>query len=621
PAAGEAAVIAARALAALGEPEQAADHLLAARASLPDLGPYLEYRALDLLVASGRTAEAEQMVDRIVATAPIRRLAVAALEWRRARAQARGDVVAVREAVTRLLDLATIPSYRATLLVQRARAARELGDLESARADLVAAVETAPDSAGAAQALDELSALGMDDAIPLEQRAAIVFAAGRYAAAIAAASAIVERDPTRADAWYRRAIARVRNGDLATGIAELAAMVERYPQDDRTPDALVTAGRLVEWSDEGRAEELYSAVVARYPGSAAAAEATFRHGLLAFGRGEVDRAARLWEPLATAGDVRAGFWYGKALAAAGDLPGARRIWQQVTARQPQGFYGTRAAELLRGEAPTVQTAIPRVVDSLQPDDRPLRAWLMSLGETPETATRRLEASSAARRALLLLDLGDRDAAGWEVDAARDELQDDPLALVWFGWECLRRGETAYAYRVGLRAAMTNGVPRDVVSPLLLPVPYPEVLGPISARFGVDPLLLAALIRQESAFEPTAVSPVGARGLTQVMPDTGAALARQLGFVDWTPDDLFHPVTSLALGAAELARRLHQFDGQLYLALASYNAGAGAVQQWLRERPAADPDLFAERIPYRETYAYVQQVYANYRAYQVLYASG
>ncbi len=615
-AAGIAAVLAARALATLGEHEQASEQLRVAVRLLPELAPYLEYRWLDVLASTRRETEAEQLVDQIVTTAPIRRLAVAALEWRRMRAEQRGDFLAVRETITRLLELATIPSYRATLLVQRARAARKLGDVSAAQADLLMALEIAPESTAAVHALDELDALGAGSVVPTERRAAIAFVAGRYTNAIAGYSAVLDADPVRADAWYQRAIARVRSGDVVTGVQELVAMSDRYPQDARTPDALVTAGTLVEWDDEARAEELYRRVLAQYPGTTAAGVARFRLGLLAYGRGDIESAAVLWEDLAGGSDARTSFWYGKALAARGDLASAQQVWQRVLQSEPQTFYGQRARELLHGESPLAK--MPEQLSPLQPNDRPLTIWLASLGVTNETAAQRIQASSAARRALLLLDLGEREAAGWEVDVAAEELRDDPIALAAFGWELLRYGEAAYAYRIGLRLASGTEVPRTVLAPLLAPVPYPELLVPVSMRFGVDPLLLAALIRQESTFEPTAVSPAGARGLTQVMPDTGAALAAELGLARWSPDDLFRPATSILLGAAGLARRLEQFHGQLYLVLASYNAGAGAVQQWLRERPTSDPDLFVERIPYRETYAYVQRVYTGYRAYQELY---
>ncbi len=612
--AGEAAVVAARALLQAGETEPAVEQLRAARSLLPELAPYVDYWTLDVLVRFGREEEALAAVERIVATAPIRRLAVAALEWRRSRAEQQADAASARATIDRLLELATIPSYRATLLLQRGRAARALGETDAARADFLAAIEAAPESPVAQAALDELDALGFGSVVSAEQRAAIAFAAGRYQTAVAAYTAVLAEDPTRADAWYQRAIARIRSGDLATGLRELAAMAERYPRDGRTPEALVTAGTLTEWSDEATAVVLYERVLAQYPTSRAADEARFRLGLLAYGRGEAAQAAERWRVGAERDDPRALFWYGKALAALGDQAGAREAWARARALDPTGFYGVRAAELASGRAPV---AGPGGGASALPDAA-YRSWLARLGLSEGEARARLTADPATRRALLLLELGEREAAGWELDVARDALASDAVALVVLGWELLRRGEAAFAYRVGVQLGGRSEVPAEVIAPLLAPLPYPEVLGPVADRFGVDPLLLAALVRQESGFEPTAVSPAGARGLTQVLPDTAAGLAKELGLSEWEPNRLFHPATSLSLGAAELARRLQQFQGQVYLALASYNAGSGAVQQWLRERPADDPDLFAERIPYRETYAYVQRVYAGYRWYEQVY---
>jgi len=617
--AGEAAVIAAQALLQLGEVDQAVEQLLAARTLLPEVAPYLEYRALDPLVRAGHDDEAQRLVDHIVTTAPIRRLAVAALEWQREQAQQHDDDATVRATLDRLLELATIPTYRASLLLQRAQVARTLGDVVGARTDLLAAIETAPESSAAAVALDELDALGAGDAVPLDRRAAIAFASGRYPAAIAAYSAVLDTDPSRADAWYQRAIARIRSGDLQTGVDELLAMAERYPQDERTPDALVTAGTLIEWYDEPTAEAVYERVLTQYPASDAAREARFRLGLLAFARGDAASAAGIWRDLADSGDARSAFWYGKALAAAGDGAAAQRAWERARALDPEGFYGIRAGELLAGREPIAD--VPTGDLTLTPNTTAYEHWLATQGLTDTEIAARLTANDSVRRALLLLDLGDREAASWEVDAARDTLRNDPVTLASFGWELLRRGEAAFAYRIGLQLQASGTVPVEAIAPLVAPIPYPEVLEPIAERFRVDPLLVAALVRQESAFEPTAVSPAGARGLTQVLPTTAAGLAAQLGLGEWNPDRLFQPEISLTLGTAELARRLEQFQGQLYLTLASYNAGAGAVQDWLRERPTDDPDLFAERIPYRETYTYVQRVYTGYRLYQQWYVTG
>ena len=110
----------------------------------------------------------------------------------------------------------------------------------------------------------------------------------------------------------------------------------------------------------------------------------------------------------------------------------------------------------------------------------------------------------------------------------------------------------------------------------------------------------------------------ARGLTQLIASTGYEAARALGVYDFRTTDLFQPKTSLTLGAYTLARRLERFDGRIFPALAAYNASQFAVDGWLLAAGDQDIDLFAEAIPFTETYPYVQTIYENYRQYLLLY---
>ena len=129
----------------------------------------------------------------------------------------------------------------------------------------------------------------------------------------------------------------------------------------------------------------------------------------------------------------------------------------------------------------------------------------------------------------------------------------------------------------------------------------------------------ALIRQESLFEAQAVSPAGARGLMQVMPETGRALAEAAGWRDYSPEILDVPAINLHFGAGYLDARLRQFEGFWPAVLASYNAGPEAVTEWWEfpER-TLDPELWVDRIPYRETRDYVKKVLAQYAMYRRLY---
>jgi soluble lytic murein transglycosylase len=155
---------------------------------------------------------------------------------------------------------------------------------------------------------------------------------------------------------------------------------------------------------------------------------------------------------------------------------------------------------------------------------------------------------------------------------------------------------------------------------LYPYPYRGQIEAEAAERCLDPLLLAAIIRQESRFDARAVSRVGARGLSQVMPATGRELSARLGLRDWDADLLFVPDFSLHLGATYLWQRLVRDSLPLPALLASYNAGPARVARWRAWPEFHDPDLFAERVTIAETRDYVRTIYASYRWYQAAYGT-
>ena len=136
------------------------------------------------------------------------------------------------------------------------------------------------------------------------------------------------------------------------------------------------------------------------------------------------------------------------------------------------------------------------------------------------------------------------------------------------------------------------------------------------RYGIDPYMAAGLIRQESVFNPMAISRVGARGLMQVMPATGQQISRKQGGGAITAADLYNPAINVKLGMNYLAQMLGQF-GRIEYAAAAYNAGPGRARAWLAERGGLDIEEWIETIPFTETRGYVQGVLryaANYRRF-------
>ncbi len=156
--------------------------------------------------------------------------------------------------------------------------------------------------------------------------------------------------------------------------------------------------------------------------------------------------------------------------------------------------------------------------------------------------------------------------------------------------------------------------------LLFPLPYRSLLERYSKAQDLDPFLVAGLIRQESEFNPQALSPAKAYGLTQIMPATGRALLK-VSRRRFRPSVLFQPDVNLRLGTTYLRHVLDQNSAKWEQALAAYNAGGSRVQNWLKWGDYREPAEFIETIPFTETRTYVFAVLRNAQIYRKLYTSG
>jgi len=160
-------------------------------------------------------------------------------------------------------------------------------------------------------------------------------------------------------------------------------------------------------------------------------------------------------------------------------------------------------------------------------------------------------------------------------------------------------------------------PRWII--VFYPQPNRDLVFAAAYEHNVDPYLVFAVMRAESRFETSARSAKGARGLMQIMPDTGRWIASQQGISDFDPDMLHDPETNIRFGCWYLASLSREFDDRLPLVAAAYNAGRGKTRQWVAEgKWNGDPQRL-DQIPFPETQAYVGNVLANYRAYRAIYA--
>lgn len=172
---------------------------------------------------------------------------------------------------------------------------------------------------------------------------------------------------------------------------------------------------------------------------------------------------------------------------------------------------------------------------------------------------------------------------------------------------------------GVRAGdALNGPP--TLLRLAYPLDYADLLTKNGAQSGLDPLLLAAVTRQESAFEPTAGSSAGAQGLMQLVPGTAADEARALGLTAYTGADLTRPSINLQLGTGYLALQARAAGNDLSRTLAAYNGGGGNAARWAKAS-GSDPDRFYQAVDFSETRRYIRLVSENYAVYRFLYRGG
>ena len=378
------------------------------------------------------------------------------------------------------------------------------------------------------------------------------------------------------------------------------------------------------WSTARDADtaEAYAAFRAAYPTNFQAAEALFREGLARYRQGDITDAIETWHvasaPSSTADNrSRALYWIGKAFFDQGDADAAREKWSLAASIRPSSFYSARAADRLAGQAgwPSGGGQLPTRSSTAEDDAEALR-WLDSwAGKGAPSAAE----SASIGRAVKFAKIGLERTAGAELDALIESTP-NARAVYEAGKRAQEHGLWLSSVRAGLRLGRMSpqkvalDAPRGVKR-MAYPSGYADLVGSESARRDLGPLLLLSLIRQESLFDRYARSTADARGLTQVMPSTGAEIAKSAGRGSFSADELFDPSTSVGFGARYLRGQITGFQGDVFRAVAAYNAGGGAAGKWARG--VDDPDVYVESIAYEETRAYVKAVYTHHAAYRSL----
>jgi soluble lytic murein transglycosylase len=224
--------------------------------------------------------------------------------------------------------------------------------------------------------------------------------------------------------------------------------------------------------------------------------------------------------------------------------------------------------------------------------------------------------SALQRIELLRTLHMTPEVGYENDRLFHDALTDHTRLMATAAAFAGTDQAGRAIALGRRALSDDG-PSAAVYRLIYPLAARDTIIRSARAYGIDPILIASLIRQESNFNPRAVSPVGARGLMQLMPSVASRIAKRWGISDWSTEKLYQPGLNIMLGIAHLAP-LVRSQPDIVRVLAAYNAGESRVARWAKKRAADDPEVFTERIPFSETRNYVKNIIRNRELYRALY---
>ena len=388
-------------------------------------------------------------------------------------------------------------------------------------------------------------------------------------------------------------------------------MKTRFPESPWLAETLYSSGNMyLLLRDYPRAVDYYSYLAAHFPGYKNAAAAHWRAGWLSYRQGQFDQAARIFDeqirlyPQDTE-SAAALYWRARLYESQDHQPAmAATDYRTVAGRYQHYFYAQMARERLKALGLPLLVSqtqmgafqpppVPHLVDTFPAD-------------SPHIAKARLIANAGLNEYVGQEIAADPDSGSWSALAE---------AQIYASF-----GETFRAMRA-LKRAMPYYTSAPIESiPLaywriLFPEPWWDTIKEESAKNGLDPYLVASLIRQESEFNPSAISYANAWGLMQLEPNVGRKLAREEGMSHFQTFQLLNPEVNIRLGCKYLKQMLDRFGGVQEYALAAYNAGDSRVVDWQAAGPYSGMDEFVESIPFTQTREYVEAILRNEEIYR------
>jgi len=465
--------------------------------------------------------------------------------------------------------------------------------------------------------------------------------ADRPEAQLALAGALEKSDRSH-DARQVLTAMGVQNGDAEAERLYLLSETERSSSDEdavqRTLNQLRQFGPSSPWLEQAlfsagnmyllkrdydRAIDYFRELQQRFPNGGRASYAHWKASWLSFRQGRTDEARQGFENQIAlypdSAEIPAAlYWRARLAEEEGNPAMARAFYQKLTDRFHNYYYAEFGRQRLKGlpsgggptEPPPHYALLDRVSSlstagkitaTAPPDDnlRVERARLLSNGALADAAVRELQAAAS------------QEGGTWAPPEMARVYQDG--GRYDRGIEIMKRATPNYF------AVDIPDLPRPYWE-ALFPKAYWSDLRKYSVLNGLDPYLVASLIRQESEFNALALSRANAVGLMQLLPKTGKNVAKQVKLKGYSAPQLYTPAVNLELGTRYFKEMVDKYNGQFEYALAAYNAGSDRVGDWLGQGHYRDPQEFVESIPFTETREYVQAILRNANVYRQLYGT-
>lgn len=440
----------------------------------------------------------------------------------------------------------------------------------------------------------------------------------RFAAARDEVRPYLDRASRRAEARFFYLSSLRELGEHAEYISLTNALVAEFPDSSWSEEALNNLGtHYIVTNQDALATETFRRMYEKFPTGPRAERAAWKYGWASYKTGNYAETVRVFESAALAfprSDYRPPFlyWAARAHAKLNAAAQAEARLRLVYTDYANSYYGRLAERQLAARTGSPEAAGVRLASH---DAGPVPpAPAPSVQPIPTEATIRL-----------LLANGLYDDALAELRFAQRAWGNAPRLDATIAWIYHEKGELRRAIGLMRRAYpqhLTAGgqvLPSELLQ-VIYPLTYWDPIRRHATTLGLDPYLVAALVAQESTFDPGIKSSANAWGLMQLVPATGRRLAKSVGIRGFKTETLTNPEINIRLGTLYFSRLVQQFGGTYY-ALASYNAGESRIVRWKAERPGLDEDEFIDDIPFPETQNYVKRILGTAEDYRMLYGSG